>query len=125
MSKSKSGIVRIILLAVCLLSLAGGIFSTVEIVQQNKICSENAVVVENYKKNYESETFDKLMEKQPGASVFRDTVKKKADKAQENIDKAEKDRMIFIVLAAVLYIAFVLCLVFSFRIGKSKKAKKE
>ncbi len=121
MSKSKSSIVRIILLVVCAVSLAGGIFSTVEIVQQNKICSENSAIVENYKKNYESESFNKLMEKYPGVSIFKDAGKNKLETAQKNIDKAEKNRIIFIVSAAVLYIAFAVCLVFSFKIGKSKK----
>lgn len=125
MSKTKPNIIKIILLVMCILSLAGGIFSTVKIVQQNKICTENSAVVEGYKEKYETETFKNFVKKQPGAVVFRDSLKKKADKAQKNIDKAEKNRTIFIVLAAVLYALFLICLVFSIKPGKSKKAKKE
>lgn len=125
MSKTKPSIIKFILLAVCILSLAGGIFSTVEIVQQNKICTENSAVVEGYKEKYETETFKNFVKKQPGAVIFRDSLKKKADEAQKNIDKAENNRVIFIVLAAVLYAAFVICLVFSIKIGKSNKAQRE
>lgn len=125
MSKSKSNIVKIILLVICVISLAGGVFSTVEIVQQNKICSENAVVVQNYKDKYESEKFENMLEKYPGVSVFMEVAKNKADEAQENIDKAEKSRTMFIILAAVLYVAAVLCLVFSFKAGKSKNVERE
>ncbi|MFR5874936.1 MAG: hypothetical protein ACLUFN_00445 [Eubacterium sp.] len=127
MAKAKAkGVIKILLIIVCIVSLGGGVFSTVAAAKQKTVYDENMAIVNDYIEKYETDGGEKKFN-----SIF-DTILYYKVKAKENADNArilaedaKKQFTKYSVLAAVLYFASLMMLISFIAVIKSKKSKKE
>lgn len=113
-------IIAVLLMIICLGSIAGGVFSTVNAVEYNQ-------TYETKKKTYD--TFSKLAENSSNSkynlTFFSDQMKEKADSIKEETDSVKSQLVKFAVLAGVLYFVAVMMLIgFAAILMKIKKEPK-
>jgi hypothetical protein len=129
MAKTKTKVVlKILLIIVCVLSLAAGIFSTVSAVKQRQIYNENIKVVNVYVNQFESDstTSSKGRSKRVTSSSYywKVNAKEKADDAKILAEDAKKQMTKFTALAGVLYFVTLMMLICIIAVMKPKKSKK-
>jgi hypothetical protein len=124
MAKSKSKLItKILLIIVCIVSIGGGVFSTVYAVNQSEIYNENIAIVNKYTERYEDDSKAKtIFETIP---YYVNEAKQEADDAKILADDAKSQMTKFSVLAGVLYFVALMMLISFIALIKSKKSKKE
>lgn len=127
MVKSKSkGIIKVLLVIVCIASLCGGVFSTVSASKQKNVYDENMTIVNDYIEKYESDNEDKRFTNMFETILYyRVQAKNKADDARILAEDAKTQLTKYAVLAAVLYFAALMMLICFIILIRPKKAEKE
>lgn len=126
MAKTKAkGVIKILLILVCIASIGGGVFSTVAAEKQKTVYDENIKIVNDYNEKYETKggenkfnsIFDTIL-------YYKVQAKDKADEAKILAEDAKKQLTKYSVLAAVLYFAAIMMLISFVAVMKPKKSKK-
>lgn len=127
MAKSKNkSILKVLLIIVCIISLGGGVFSTVYAVKQKTIYNDNMKIVNDYIEKYETENDgSKLTSVLDSLLYYKVNAKNKADDAKILAEDAKNQLTKYAVLSGVLYFAALMMLISFIAVTKTKKAKKE